>query len=273
MAFSILRNGLKLGKHLQKFSAFKTASESGVKMEAMKNGAAAMTCTQYSCLLVPKTPIKAPARDFSSKHAKPHQERTYLSSSESDSDLEEWIGKRGNSDFWRRKMRTFHAILDLNKDGVISFDDFKLLADRFVDLGHISEKHSQEFYQVIQELWEKLFGEITPYNTVSVFAFLDNMHHVLNDKRLVRHAHSFLPYLFKAVDKDQSGEITVEEFKLFFNILGINEIDAVVAFRSIDTNGDGKITAKEFVKHGREFFVTEDPERISKYFWGPLVDH
>lgn len=57
---------------------------------------------------------------------------------------------QGDSDFWRRKIRTFHSILDLNKDGVISFDDFKLLAKGFVDLGHLSEKHTQEFYVVIQ---------------------------------------------------------------------------------------------------------------------------
>lgn len=47
-------------------------------------------------------------------------------------------------------MRTFHGILDVNKDGVISFDDFKLLADRFVNLGHLSEKHKNDFKTVIQ---------------------------------------------------------------------------------------------------------------------------
>lgn len=47
-------------------------------------------------------------------------------------------------------MRTFHGILDVNKDGVISFDDFKLLADRFVDLGHLSEKQTNEFRNLIK---------------------------------------------------------------------------------------------------------------------------
>lgn len=67
--------------------------------------------------------------------------------------------------------------------------------------------------------------------------------------------------------------ISVEEFKLFFECLGLSDLEATFAFRTIDTNGDGKITMKEFIKHGKDFFLTEDEECISKYFWGPLVEH
>lgn len=47
-------------------------------------------------------------------------------------------------------MRTFHGILDVNKDGVISFDDFQLLADRFVNLGHMPDDKAQEFRNLIK---------------------------------------------------------------------------------------------------------------------------
>lgn len=79
--------------------------------------------------------------------------------------------------------------------------------------------------------------------------------------------------IFQAIHKDKTGAISIDEFKLFFDVLGLNEQDAVLAFRAIDSNGDGKVTQKEFVKHGRDFFLTEDEERISKYFFGPLVEH
>lgn len=79
--------------------------------------------------------------------------------------------------------------------------------------------------------------------------------------------------MFQAIDKDKSGEITVEEFKLFFEVLGLNDQDAILAFKAIDSNDDGKISQKEFVRHGRDFFLTEDEERISKYFFGQLIDH
>lgn len=75
------------------------------------------------------------------------------------------------------------------------------------------------------------------------------------------------------MDKDKSGEISIEEFKLFFGCLGIDEVHAVAAFSLIDTNNDGKLSIKEFIKHGRDYFLTENESKVSKLFWGPLIDH
>lgn len=56
--------------------------------------------------------------------------------------------------------------------------------------------------------------------------------------------------------------------------MGLTPEDAAVSFAVIDKNGDGKLSIKEFVKLGREYFLTEDEKRISRMFWGPLVnDH
>lgn len=99
--------------------------------------------------------------------------------------------------FWRRKMRTLHNILDVNKDGVISFDDLKLLTTKFTDLGHLSPEMSTEFLSVMQESWEEQFGEISPYNLVTVEQFLTDYHHRLNDPDLLKKVARFLPYLFK----------------------------------------------------------------------------
>jgi Ca2+-binding EF-hand superfamily protein len=76
---------------------------------------------------------------------------------------------------------------------------------------------------------------------------------------------------FQAVDHDGSGEITVEEYKLFFKCLGLSEEDAVKSFNAIDTNGDGKLSLEEFVRLGKDFFLSEDDSKPSKHFWGPLA--
>jgi hypothetical protein len=47
-------------------------------------------------------------------------------------------------------MRTLHNILDVNKDGVISFDDFQLLADKFGSLGNLTDDEFKEFRCIMQ---------------------------------------------------------------------------------------------------------------------------
>lgn len=104
---------------------------------------------------------------------------------------------QGNTEFWRKKMRTLHNLLDVNNDGVISYDDFKLLADKFTALGHLKHDAHDEFLTVLQQTWEEQWGEISPYNLISAEQYLKEMHHTVNDKELRGKIHKFLPYLFK----------------------------------------------------------------------------
>lgn len=106
---------------------------------------------------------------------------------------------QGNSEFWRRKMRTLHSLLDINNDGVISYDDFKLLADRFAALGNLKSEAHDEFLEVLQQSWEEQWGEISPYNLINAEQYLTEMHHTVNDKELRGKIHRFLPFLFKVL--------------------------------------------------------------------------
>lgn len=94
-------------------------------------------------------------------------------------------------------MRTFHSILDVNNDGIISYDDFQLVARNFASLGHLKPDAQNEFNEVMKQVWETLFGEITPYNLVNAEQYLTEMHNILNDKKQREKVHSFLPFLFK----------------------------------------------------------------------------
>lgn len=94
-------------------------------------------------------------------------------------------------------MRTLHTLLDLNKDGVISYDDFQVLAEKFASLGHLTPEAEQEFRDVLKQIWETQWGEITPYNLVNAEQYLNEMHHAVNEKSQRERVHLFLPYLFK----------------------------------------------------------------------------
>ncbi|KOB76375.1 Centrin [Operophtera brumata] len=95
--------------------------------------------------------------------------------------------------------------------------------------------------RLFQMTWEEQWGAVDPYNFVTVEQYLEDMHHVLNDRTLKKKAHRWLPYLFKAVDSDRSGFISIKEFKLFYECLGLSSEQAAVAFAVIDTNGEFKL--------------------------------
>ncbi|XP_022906155.2 sarcoplasmic calcium-binding protein [Onthophagus taurus] len=214
------------------------------------------------------------SRSYTTKKLPIQKKPEYYLSSDSDEDAKSdpKKGLRGLSDFWRRKMRTIHNLLDFNKDSVISYEDFQLFVDNFINLGHISEKSAKEFRGLIKRTWEAQWGEISPYNIVTVERYLEDMQHVVNDPSRIKKVDAFLPYLFEAIDRDKSGKITLKEFKLFFECLGHEDEDAVFTFRIIDTNADGSVDKHEFLKYGKDFFISEDETRISKYFWGPLLE-
>lgn len=56
-------------------------------------------------------------------------------------------------------------------------------------------------------MWEEQWGEINAYNLVTIEKYLDEMHHVRNDKCLKRKYHHFLPYLFKVSRNSQKNAI------------------------------------------------------------------
>ncbi|XP_047474754.1 sarcoplasmic calcium-binding protein-like isoform X2 [Penaeus chinensis] len=178
----------------------------------------------------------------------------------------------GQTAFWRQKMRTHHQVIDINKDGVVSWDDFEVLIARFTELGHLSPKEISKFRDALRHVWEEEWGASgDPYIFIGQEQFLMQMEHVVNTKSLRKRVASPLPYFFNAVDRDGSGEISIEEFKIFYSCLGLSEQTAEESFASIDLNKDGKLSKKEFIKLGRDFFLTEKEHKPSKLFWGPLA--
>ncbi|XP_071551057.1 sarcoplasmic calcium-binding protein [Panulirus ornatus] len=211
-----------------------------------------------------------------SKRASARRHARSSSSSSSDSSDSEDRRKRnklGQTSFWQRKMRTHHQLLDINKDGVVSWDDFEALIVKFKELGHLTPQEVGKFTDALRHVWEEEWGASgDPYVFIGQEQFLTQMEHVVNTKDLRKRVARPLPYFFKAVDTDGSGEISIEEFKMFYSCLGLSEEAAAQSFAVIDRNCDGKLSMKEFVKLGRDFFLSEDETRPSKLFWGPLAD-
>lgn len=215
------------------------------------------------------------SRNYGSKKTKKHSSSSSSSSSDSsDDDKRRKSSKKkvGQSEFWLRKMRTHHVAMDVNKDGVVSWDDFEDMIRRFKATGILTGDELTSLENALKHVWEEEWGASgDPYAFINQEQFLANMENVINNKHLRKKVAKPLPYFFQAVDNDGSGEISVDEFKLYFKCLGLSDEAAMASFSAIDINSDGRLSKKEFVKLGREFFLSEDEGHPSKLFFGPLV--
>ena len=78
--------------------------------------------------------------------------------------------------------------------------------------------------------------------------------------------------LFDAVDTDANGVISLKEFEVYFECIGVGKEHAKASFDAIDANHDGKISRDEFANAFIEFLCNNDPAHPSTLFFGPLVD-
>lgn len=90
-----------------------------------------------------------------------------------------------------------HSVLDINRDGIVSIDDFLHLSEKFHGLGNFSPDQFENFKKELEETWRTQWGIIDKYNIVYVDQYLTEMTHVVKDKQLRKKVHGFLPYLFQ----------------------------------------------------------------------------
>lgn len=64
--------------------------------------------------------------------------------------------------------------------------------------------------------------------------------------------------------------IDSDEYGKFFEILGLDPSMAPATFKAIDTNNDGLLSLDEFKEAGVKFFTEEGESSPTKVFWGPV---
>jgi len=130
-------------------------------------------------------------------------------------------------------LKTFQA-LDLNGDGQLSRDELIIGYEKIMG----SEDAEREVEAIMKAVDSNGSGCID--YTEFVMATISR-HNMLSKERLEA--------AFKMFDKDGNGYLTADELKEIFNPGNQREIDDnvwVELIREVDTNGDGKLSYKEF---------------------------
>ena len=78
--------------------------------------------------------------------------------------------------------------------------------------------------------------------------------------------------IFDVADANQDGFISLQEFKVYYRILGhdISDEEMTESFNAIDSNSDERISREEFLEAAFDFFFGVDQSKISNVFLGHL---
>ena len=75
--------------------------------------------------------------------------------------------------------------------------------------------------------------------------------------------------IFNTIDLDGDGQITRDEYKLFFEAWGIDTALAEAAYAQMDFNEDGRLSRGAFLQYGSNFYINDEPDVVGNYLFGP----
>lgn len=123
----------------------------------------------------------------------------------------------------RAKLVTHHRVLDWDKSGYVTKQDFEQLAANFAKIrgqapGSAMHKQLLENFQLIwTTYWQPAAKD---KEKVSVEEFVTAIERAVDAG--VRKDDALLPLLFEMIDGDKNGKITIEEHKQFFEAFRID---------------------------------------------------
>jgi juvenile hormone diol kinase len=172
----------------------------------------------------------------------------------------------------QQKLRHHHQVLDFDRSGRVTKDDFEKIAANFARLrgqavgSPMHRKLLDKFQFVWTRFWEPMGagkgGRIEADDFVAAIGAAVDAG--------VRADDELLPLLFEVIDANGNGNISAEEHRQFFEGFGIDAALSPAVFEKLDRNGDGRVSREEFLEAGAKFFFFDEADAPGNHFWGPV---
>lgn len=181
------------------------------------------------------------------------------------------------SNLQRRKVTLLFLILDRDENGYIERWDFQRVAHDLAairDHTRYSDEY-REFQTIFMAIFESIQQMMDSNNNqqVELPEWVAYFERVLDDTN--QYAERVAPLasgIFTLLDHDGDGAIQVEEFRHFtqvYRLIG-DDINVNERFKTLDLNGNGRITRDEFGYLITDFFLSDDPQKPGNYIFGPI---
>jgi len=178
------------------------------------------------------------------------------------------------SEFMNNKLTNYFHLRDLDQDGFVAQEDWEGSARNLAEIRGW-QPDSEEYADIVAK-------HVGIWTTFWKPADLDNDGKVALDEYLtltdtLRKRGSFAQNvildlfgaIFDIIDRDADGQITFQDYTLYFNAWGLNKDLAQQAFSQLDLSGDGRLSRSSFIQFSSNFFISNDPAVPGSRLFGP----
>ncbi|CAH1786770.1 unnamed protein product [Owenia fusiformis] len=172
--------------------------------------------------------------------------------------------------YWVKKMRTQFKRFDADGDGVLTKADHILIAERLIKAGNLSGEEANRVHRIFTFLWDDFSTSKTQMTEEEMI--LNNFKFIHDDRFKPWFEDQYKLY-YDAMDVKKTGQISLENFKSFYAVLGIDATFADAVFAYIDDDSNGLINRGEFMTAAEEYLydIFAD-DSANNHFWGPLLE-
>jgi juvenile hormone diol kinase len=181
------------------------------------------------------------------------------------------------SDILQKKLAQHFSFRDLNKDGYVECSDWEQCAQNLAAIRNW-QPGSPEYENVMAQhiaMWH-LFWQPADLNQDGKVSKPEYLHLAETQRKMgfnyeMKQVRNLFAAIFDTIDLDGNGEISLAEYKLFFQAWAMEERLAETAFASLDLNADGRLSREAFLQYGVNFYVNDEPDVAGNMIFGPYA--
>lgn len=178
------------------------------------------------------------------------------------------------SETMKKKLTNQFHVRDLDNDGYVEREDWEQCARNLAAMRRW-KTGSPEYEEIVSKhvrIWTTFWepADLDSDGKVELDEYLK-----LADKQRQGGAFATVVVLelfgaiFDTIDRDGDGQITLQDYRLYFKAWGLDKKLAKQTFLRLDLSGDGRLSRSIFIQFGSNFYLSDDPNMPGNWLFGP----